>query len=69
MTDDLTPIPEKCPHCGAFARHEASKEMVGGKHLYGHTTWECGYSFHRLRDEEFDRPIEYEPGRCRRVPR
>lgn len=66
--EELTPIPEKCPHCGSFARYEASKEMVDGKHLYGLTTWECGFAFQRTRDEEFDRPVEFEPGRCRRTP-
>lgn len=66
--EELIPFAEKCPRCGCFARYEASKEIVGGKHLYGLTTWECGYAFQRTHDEEFSRSIEFEPGRCRRTP-
>jgi hypothetical protein len=40
----------------------------GGVHVYGLTTWECGYALQRTYDEEFSRPIEFEPGRCRRTP-
>ena len=68
MTDKPEPFPTKCPHCGSFARYEASKVSESGVHVYGLTTWECGYVLQRTFDEEFSRPFEFEPGKCRRVP-
>jgi hypothetical protein len=64
---DLTPFPVKCPKCGATARYEHYKTMQGGEHRYGKTTFECGYAYERVLDEEFDRTVETEPGKCRRT--
>ena len=62
------PFPEKCPHCGSFARYEASKEVVDGEHRYGLTVWECGFSLSRFHDEEFGNVTEQQTP-CRRTPR
>ena len=68
MNDFPKPVfPTKCPHCGAFARYEASKEIIDGVHTYGHSTWECGWSFQRYQDEISERDVEI-TGKCRRAP-
>lgn len=69
MTDTTTTFvfPTHCPHCGAFARYEASKEMVDGVHTYGLSTWECGWTFQRYLEEISQGNVEI-AGKCRRVP-
>ena len=66
MTERLTPFPLICPHCHAAAKYEAWKTVEDGIHLYGLTTWECGWAFNRWKDDQFGTVHEAETGKCGR---
>ena len=69
MTEQLTPFPATCPHCGAMAKYEAWKTVENGVHLYGLTTWECGWAFNRWKGEEFEPRVHQSiTANCRRKP-
>ncbi len=65
----LTPFPTTCPHCGAMAKYEAWRTVEKGVHVYGSTTWECGWTYKRWKDEEFDLGVQHMAVTpCRRKP-
>ena len=69
MTERLTPFPLICPHCHAAAKYEAWKTVEDDVHVYGQTTWECGWTFRRWKDEEFNLGAqEMVAAPCRRKP-
>lgn len=66
MTEKLAPFPMICPHCHAAAKYEVWRTLEEGVHLYGLTTWECGWAFHRWKEDPSGAIREAATSECRR---